>query len=323
MYRCNRHKCINVQNKKNKKTKKRKNKINKGNDTIMDNPSHQYLNKVDQVIVSANPKYITWVTAICITAWAWLILQSAGVSDVGINTGPGMKPLIPMLDKIAQIANDTVVVKALLKLCVPQEVSAVNLFGVLLMWVAMSVAMMMPSAMPMFQTYADIANLAKQQKKQAQPLYLLASGYLVCWVVFSVVAATAQTIAIQYGWVTGPEPQYRIAPIILIGAGLYQFSPLKYACLKRCQNPFGTLFGQWKTTKSGVVSLGVKQGIYCIGCCWAIMGVMIVVGTMNLMWMAMLTLITIAEKNTASGKKISIITGTFFVIWGITAFIYT
>jgi predicted metal-binding membrane protein len=86
------------------------------------------------------------------------------------------------------------------------------------------------------------------------------------------------------------------AAAIFIGAGLYQFSALKHACLARCQHPFPFFFANWATTTAGVFRLGVRQGLYCLGCCWALMLVMLAVGVMNVVWMAGLAAVMTIEK---------------------------
>jgi predicted metal-binding membrane protein len=92
------------------------------------------------------------------------------------------------------------------------------------------------------------------------------------------------------------------AGAILLGAGLYQFSAIKHACLTRCQRPFPFLFANWSAEREGVFRLGVRQGLDCLGCCWALMMVMFAVGVMNVVWMAVLGLVMAIEKMTASGR---------------------
>src|SRR5674536_190050 len=88
----------------------------------------------------------------------------------------------------------------------------------------------------------------------------------------------------------------RFSGAIFIGAGVYQFSALKHACLTQCQSPFPFFFANWANTPRGVFRLGVKQGLYCLGCCWAMMLVMFAVGVMNVIWMAALGMVMTFEK---------------------------
>ena len=89
-----------------------------------------------------------------------------------------------------------------------------------------------------------------------------------------------------------------IAGAIFLGAGLYQFAAVKQACLAHCQRPFPFFFANWTTKRRGVFALGLRQGAYCLGCCWALMLLMFGVGTMNAIWMAALAVVMTIEKMT-------------------------
>ena len=97
-------------------------------------------------------------------------------------------------------------------------------------------------------------------------------------------------------------------------AGLYQFSGLKEACLKKCRNPFAILFSRWSSRPSRIFRLGVEQGVWCLGCCWALMLVMFAVGTMNIFWMALIGLFTVVEKQT-SGRFATRLAGAILLVW--------
>ena len=103
---------------------------------------------------------------------------------------------------------------------------------------------------------------------------------------------------------------------IFIGAGVYQFSALKHACSKQCQSPFPFFFANWATTPRGVFRLGVKQGLYCLGCCWAMMLVMFAVGVMNVIWMAALGMVMTFEK-IGTGKRFTYVVGVALIVAGI------
>jgi predicted metal-binding membrane protein len=102
---------------------------------------------------------------------------------------------------------------------------------------------------------------------------------------------------------------------IFIGAGIYQFSALKHACLKRCQHPFPFFFANWTTTSRGVFRLGVKQGLYCLGCCWAMMLVMFAVGVMNVIWMAGIGIVMAVEKM-LKGRRFTHAVGVVLIVAG-------
>lgn len=173
------------------------------------------------------------------------------------------------------------------------------------MWCAMTLAMMLPSTAPMILTYADIAETAAHKGEMIVSPLVLTAGYGVVWIVFSFAAALLQGLLVELARVVPGVVSARtlFAGAIFIGAGLYQFSNLKNACLTRCRQPFPFFFTNWATTRGGVLVLGLRQGLYCLGCCWAMMLVMFVVGAMNIAWMAGLAVIATLEK---------MLTGRFF-----------
>ncbi len=189
---------------------------------------------------------------------------------------------------------------------------------VALMWTAMTLAMMLPSAAPMILTYAEIADTAARKGERIVSPFVLAAGYTLAWLGF----AAAATIA-QYAFTRAALLDHGMASAsglfsgaIFIGAGVYQFSALKHACLKQCQSPFPFFFANWATTPHGVFRLGVKQGLYCLGCCWAMMLVMFAVGVMNVIWMAALGVIMTIEK-IGTGKRFTYIIGVALIVGGV------
>ena len=166
------------------------------------------------------------------------------------------------------------------------------------MWSAMTLAMMLPSASPMIQTYAEIAETAARKSERIVSPLVIAAGYASVWLVFSLLATVIQIVLTRAALLnTGITSASGIlAGAIFIGAGVYQFSALKHACLTHCQNPFPFFFTNWATTPGGVFRLGVEQGLYCLGCCWAMMMVMFAVGAMNVAWMAGLAAVMTIEK---------------------------
>ena len=184
------------------------------------------------------------------------------------------------------------------------------------MWFAMSAAMMLPSAAPMIRTYAEIADTAAARGEPVVHPAVLTAGYLFVWAL-AAVGFTAIQLAI--GHITGMQAtgpvKGVIAGIILLGAGLYQFTALKQACLTKCRNPFTTLFARWKSSVGGVFRLGMEQGMWCLGCCWALMLIMLAVGSMNVIWMAALTLFTFLEK-TRAGRVTTKAGGAIISVWG-------
>lgn len=175
---------------------------------------------------------------------------------------------------------------------------------IVLMWGAMSLAMMLPSAAPMIMTYAGIADTAARKNESIVSPFVLAGGYTAAWFAFAVFAALAQIMLTQATVLDssmGSESGY-FSGVIFIGAGLYQFSALKHSCLTQCQQPFPFFFANWATTPAGVFRLGLTQGAYCLGCCWAMMLVMFAVGVMNVIWMAGLGMVMTIEKMLAGRR---------------------
>lgn len=170
---------------------------------------------------------------------------------------------------------------------------------VFLMWSAMSLAMMLPSAAPMILTYAEIADTALRKGEPVVTPFALACGYAAIWICFSAAAALAQISIARIGL----DAAAGILPgAVFVAAGSYQFSGLKQACLSVCQRPFPFFFANWRTTMRGVFGLGLRQGLHCLGCCWALMGLMLIAGAMNPVWMAGLGLVMTVEKMTETRR---------------------
>jgi predicted metal-binding membrane protein len=176
--------------------------------------------------------------------------------------------------------------------------SAISLAIVAAMWGAMTFAMMLPSAAPMIMTYAEIADTAARKGESIVSPFTVAAGYLLVWLGFAAAATFAQFVFTRTALLDGSMAPATglFSGAIFIAAGIYQFSALKHACLTQCQRPFPFFFSHWATTPRGVFNLGFKQGLYCLGCCWAMMLVMFAVGVMNVIWMAALGMVMTIEK---------------------------
>lgn len=169
------------------------------------------------------------------------------------------------------------------------------------MWVAMTLAMMLPTAGPMILTYAEIAETAARKGERIVSPHVLIAGYLTVWFGFSVFATLTQLGVVWLAaWPGAASVAMPASASLFVIAGLYQFSSLKAACLHACQRPFSFFFLNWTDRPRGVFRLGVRQGLYCLGCCWAMMLLMFVAGAMNVVWMALLGLVMLIEKMTPS-----------------------
>ena len=150
------------------------------------------------------------------------------------------------------------------------------------------------------------------------PVWIFVSGYLVIWSGFSLVA-TAMQWALQYVGVLSPAMASANAVfggVVLIAAGVYQWTPLKHACLRHCQTPLGFLMSRWRDGVSGAFQMGLAHGAYCVGCCWALMALLFVGGVMNLVWVATLAALVLAEKIAPPGPWLARAIGLVLVAWG-------
>jgi predicted metal-binding membrane protein len=180
------------------------------------------------------------------------------------------------------------------------------------MWAVMMVGMMTPSVAPMVLLYAQVARQAGTGSKIFAPAGYFASGYLLAWVVFAAAATTAQygleRLALLSPMMASTSKIFGGA--VLIGAGLYQLSPAKNACLAQCRAPlsFVQRHGGFKPEASGSLRLGLLHGAYCIGCCWALMTLLFVVGVMNVLWIAILSIAILIEKILPAGRYLATVT---------------
>ena len=275
----------------------------------------------------ARPRIIAIASIVVLAdlGWAYLGLMVAGVAYDGhaVTLGPGMG----VFDMLAFPGIDALGRALIQALCRPSFGGAAGLAGsfpavdltlVWLMWVAMVLAMMLPTAVPMVTTYAEIAGAAAaKQEPVVSPLVLMA-GYGAVWLGFAFVATLLQwglaRIALIDPAMASASALFSGA--VFIGAGAYQFSALKHACLMRCQHPFPFIFANWSAARAGVFRLGLRQGLDCLGCCWAMMLVMFAVGVMNIVWMAALGAIMAGEK-LGTGTRFARAVGMVFVAIGV------
>lgn len=165
------------------------------------------------------------------------------------------------------------------------------------MWAVMMVGMMTPSAAPMMLLVSG-ASRGRGAQRRPHVVVAFGTGYLVVWITFSAVATLAQW-ALHHAAMLSPSvtmSSARLGGAILIVAGIYQLTPFKRACLTHCRSPLGFLLSHWRDGVTGALRMGMAHGTYCLGCCWALMCVLFVVGVMNLVWVAVLTIFVLVEK---------------------------
>ena len=185
--------------------------------------------------------------------------------------------------------------------------SVASVLAIWLMWAVMMAAMMLPSALPMTLAFASLSRRSAQPARAAA----FVAAYLAVWLVFSA-GATAWQWALQaLGWVDAMVVS-RSAGLtggLLLLAGLYQFSRLKRMCLGRCRTPLGFLVGEWRAGVGGAFVMGWRHGLFCVGCCWALMALLFVGGVMNLAWIAALSVAVALEKLAPGGQRLAPILG--------------
>ena len=176
---------------------------------------------------------------------------------------------------------------------------AVDVALLFVMWSVMMVGMMLPSAAPMILTFAQVNGKKRARGQSYVPTALFVLGYLLAWTGFSLAAALAQAglerlallspmdMAANGRWLGGA---------LFLAAGLYQFTPLKRACLRLCWSPLDFVLNRWREGTAGALAMGATHGLYCLGCCWILMLLLFAVGVMNLAWVAALAAVVLLEK---------------------------
>jgi predicted metal-binding membrane protein len=200
-----------------------------------------------------------------------------------------------------------------------QEWGIVYLLLLYLMWAVMMVAMMVPSAAPMILMFVTINRRRREQQQPFVPTAVFLAGYLLVWASFSAVATLTQwglhTAALLSPMMVSTSPL--LGGILLIAAGLFQWTPLKYACLSRCRSPLGFLMTDWRDGTSGALYMGLKHGAYCIGCCWLLMALLFVAGVMNLLWVATIAAFVLVEKVVPRGERVGRVAGGVLIVAGV------
>jgi predicted metal-binding membrane protein len=184
-----------------------------------------------------------------------------------------------------------------------------------LMWAVMMVGMMLPSATPMLLMFGLAARRQAARPAPGREIYALAAGYLVIWALFSV-AVTAAQLALSAQLAISPMMTLvspRAGAALLVIAGVFQLTPLKHACLRQCQSPFGFLVHHWRAGIGGALRMGFDHGAYCLGCCWALMLLLFVGGVMNLMVIAALTAFVAFEKLSPFGVQTARVSGVLLI----------
>lgn len=166
------------------------------------------------------------------------------------------------------------------------------------MWAAMMVAMMLPSALPTILIFHKALRHDPEVSSPSRRMFAFVAGYILAWSGFSVAATLLQwglaEAALLSPMMVSASPW--LGGAILIVAGVYQWTPLKYACLRQCRSPLAFLMEHWQPGMPGALRLGLRHGLYCVGCCWALMLLLFVGGVMSLLWIGAITAFVLMEK---------------------------
>ncbi|HEX7393585.1 MAG TPA: DUF2182 domain-containing protein [Anaerolineaceae bacterium] len=187
------------------------------------------------------------------------------------------------------------------------------------MWVVMMVAMMTTSAAPVIIMYQTVSRMQHKENDHLSSTWLFLLGYLVTWAGFSAAATLAQwglhSAALLTPMMASASPL--LGGALLVGAGVYQLTPLKNACLSHCRTPMGFLLAEWRDGKLGPLVMGMRHGLYCVGCCWLLMALLFVGGVMNLAWVALMAAYVLVEKIAPARMWLSRISGIAAIAWGL------
>jgi len=186
------------------------------------------------------------------------------------------------------------------------------------MWVVMMAAMMLPSVAPMVLLFVGL-HQRQQTGGALGPTWSFLTGYLIVWTLFAAAATTAQwglhSAALLSPMLAATSPY--LAAGLVLAAGAYQWTPLKRLCLARCRQPLGFLMTEWRAGTGGALRMGLRHGLFCTGCCWALMALLFVGGVMNLLWVALLSAYVLLEKVLPGGEILGRVAGAAMLAWGV------
>jgi len=252
---------------------------------------------IESVLKRDRTVVLAGLVALSALAWGYMVHEARAMAHTGVCQCAGMKMSGP----------DT------------QSWTATTLVPLFLMWAEMMVAMMTPSAAPMILTFAAVNRKRLEREQPFVPTGIFLLGYLVVWTLFSAIAAVAQWIlhssALLSPMMVSTSPL--LGGALLIAAGVFQWTPLKNACLTHCRSPLSFLMIDWREGRHGAFVMGLKHGAYCTGCCWFLMALLFVAGVMNIWWVAAISILVLLEKVLPKGMQVGRIVGVAFTAWGV------
>jgi predicted metal-binding membrane protein len=233
----------------------------------------------DRVVVLAG------VGAVAALAWAYIVYLAWGMRGMDVGSGMAMPQM--------------------------QAWGAVDFVLTFFMWAVMMVAMMVPTAAPMILVFATINRKRREQQRPFVPTAVFLLGYASVWTGFAAAATLAQW-GLHSAALLSPmmvSTSSILGGALLLAAGVFQWSPLKYVCLAHCRTPMGFVMTEWREGADGALLMGMRHGMFCLGCCWVVMSLLFVLGVMNLLWIAALAGFVLVEKIAPAGHRVSRATG--------------
>ena len=222
--------------------------------------------------------------ALTALSWLWLISLGRGISENDTASMPGMAMPMPM----------------------PSPWSAARFGLTFAMWWVMMIGMMLPGAAPMILMFATVNRNKRASGQDFVPVSAFALGYLLVWGLFSAGATVTQWALDQLAMLSASLRMISptVGALLLIAAGIYQFTPLKQACLRHCRSPVAFVLNHWHDGLAGALRMGMEHGTFCLGCCWVLMALLFVVGVMNLLLVAAIAAFVLVEKLLPGGAWI-------------------
>ncbi len=254
-------------------------------------PGPQRSGAIEAVIKRDRLVVIAGVLAVAGIAWAYLVYLAQD------NDGMGMSMTMAQLSSW----------------------SAADFGLMFLMWAVMMTGMMLPSAAPMILLFATVNRRRREQQGAYVATGFFLAGYVLVWCAFAALATVgnwALHVNDLLDKMMGGSTSDYLGGSLLVVAGVFQWSRLKYVCLTHCRSPLSFLMTDWKEGTAGALRMGLQHGTYCVGCCWILMLLLFVLGVMNLLWIAALAGFVLLEKVVPQGQKVSRGAGLLLVVWG-------
>jgi len=257
----------------------------------MQSATPQVSNAIESVIKRDRLVVIAGVLAVVAIAWAYLVFLAQDSDGMGASMA------------MAQL----------------KTWSAADFGMMFIMWAVMMTGMMVPSAAPMILIFATVNRRRQEQDRPYVSTAIFLSGYLLVWCGFAAIATLgnwALHVNDLLDKMMGGSTSDYLGGSLLVVAGAFQWSRLKYTCLTQCRSPLSFLMTDWREGAGGALRMGVTHGIYCVGCCWVLMLLLFVLGIMNLLWIAALAGFVLLEKVVPRGDRMSKGTGLLLILWG-------